>query len=165
MQDGRPAPSPRGRVRSRRGVAWDEQSIREALTEFLVGWDVWPTCEQFANGGAKGLRDALARFGGAQRWAQEMGLPGGDRPRGGIQKWTEETIRQTLARFLGDRDTWPTRREFDEAGLHAFYEALQHHGGVEHWANEMGVVRRFQRPPHFRRRGAAQDPAQAIRWG
>jgi hypothetical protein len=40
---------------SRRGRRWDEESIRSALTAFLEGWDVWPTYEQFIQGGAKGF--------------------------------------------------------------------------------------------------------------
>lgn len=144
--------SSRTSVRSRRGKPWDEDAIREALSRFLVGWEVWPTYEQFIEGGAKGLREALARIGGVEKWATEMGLPGGDRARGGVKKWTDETIRAKLAEFFGDRTTWPTHREFDEAGLHALYEALRHYGGVERWAKEMNVVRRFERPAHFRPR-------------
>ena len=125
---------------SRRGRPWDEESIRSALSEFLQGWEVWPTYEEFIQGGGKGLRDALARIGGVSYWAKEMGLPGGDRPRGGVRRWTDEAIRSALADFFGEREDWPTQREFDDAGLHALREALRHYGGPERWAREMGVV-------------------------
>jgi hypothetical protein len=69
-----------------------------------------------------------------------MGLPGGDRPRGGIRRWTEQRIRATLTEFLGTRTTWPTWPEFNAAGLHAFREALRYYGGPERWAAEMGVT-------------------------
>jgi hypothetical protein len=127
-------------VPSRRGRPWDEQSIRSGLSEFLQGWEVWPTYEQFIQGGAKGLRDALARIGGVQYWAKQMGLPGGDRPLGGVRVWTDDAIHHALADFFGDRPDWPSQREFDEAGLHALREALRHYGGPERWARELGVV-------------------------
>jgi hypothetical protein len=124
---------------SRRRGPWNEGTIREALTEFLEGWEIWPTCAQFAAGGAKSLREAITRVHGADWWAREMGLPGGARPSGGVRRWTDETIRATLAEFLGDRTSWPTNREFDEVGLHAFREALRHYGGPRRWSAEMGV--------------------------
>jgi len=127
-------------VPSRRGRPWDEASIRIELSEFLEGWEVWPTYEQFIRGGAKGLRDALYRIGGVEYWAKEMGLPGGDRAPGGVRHWTDEAIRRTLAEFFGDREDWPSQPEFDKAGLHALREALRHYGGPERWAKEMGVV-------------------------
>ena len=125
---------------SRRGRPWDEASIRSALVEFLEGWEVWPTYEQFIRGGAKGLRDAVARIGGVEYWAKEMGLPGGDRERGGVRRWTDDAIRAALADFFADREDWPSQREFDAAGLHALREALRHYGGPERWADEMDVV-------------------------
>jgi hypothetical protein len=125
---------------ARRTHRWEESTIRPALTEFLAGWEVWPTCEQFARGGAKGLRDAITRVRGAEWWARGMGLPGGDRPRHGVRRWTDENIRATLSRFVGDRETWPTNREFDEAGLHALREALRHYGGPARWSQELGVA-------------------------
>ncbi|HTU78566.1 MAG TPA: hypothetical protein VMF09_07385 [Solirubrobacteraceae bacterium] len=141
-------------VPSRRGRPWDEESVRSELTEFLDGWERWPTYEEFIQGGAKGLRDALYRIGGVEYWAREMGLPGGDRAPGGVRHWTDEAIRQTLAEFFGDREDWPKQREFDEAGLHALREALRHYGGPERWAKEMGVVL----PPGMARSTARPRP-------
>lgn len=127
-------------IPSRRGRPWDEESIRTELTEFLDGWEVWPTYDEFVKRGAKGLRDALYQFGGVAYWAREMGLPGGDRRPGGVRHWTDEAIRHTLAEFFGARKDWPSQREFDQAGLHALREALRHYGGPERWAKEMRVV-------------------------
>ncbi len=149
------------RVPSRRGRRWDEPSIRAALTEFLRGWEVWPTYDEFVAGGAKGLRDALTRIGGPQRWAAEMGLAGGERRPGGVRRWTDETIRATLGEFFGDRSTWPTQREFDEAGHHGLREALRHHGGPERWAREMGVLAGALRGPMARRPQVARAQPQA----
>jgi hypothetical protein len=122
-----------------RVARWDEETIRQALSEFVDGWDRWPTCEEFALGGAKGLREVIGRLHGPAWWAREMGLPDGDRPLGGVRRWTDERIHATLAEFFGDRSTWPTSREFDEAGLHSLREALRHYGGPARWSHEMGV--------------------------
>lgn len=125
-------------VASRRGRRWDEPAVRAALTEFLRGWEVWPTCEEFAVGGAKGLRDAVSRIPGPGWWARGMNLPGGDRPRGGVQRWADDVIRGTLTEFFGRRSDWPSQREFDEAGLR-LREALRDHGGPRRWSRELGV--------------------------
>jgi hypothetical protein len=127
-------------LRSGRGKRWDEDSIRAALDELLAGREVWPTCEEFAAIGAKHLREVIGRGRGARWWAAEMGLPGGDRPSGGVRRWNEERIRATLTEFLAGRTTWPSWSEFNAAGLHAFREALRYYGGPERWAREMGVT-------------------------
>lgn len=114
--------------------------MRTALNEFLEGWTVWPTCDEFARGGGKGLREAVGRIHGPAWWAREMGLPGGNRSRGGVRTWTDDRIRATLAEFFQDRSTWPTAREFDDAGLHALREALRHYAGPARWSAEMGVA-------------------------
>lgn len=141
------------RLDSRRGRAWDEQAIRAALTEFLRGWEVWPTCEEFAVAGAKGLREAITHIRGAEWWAKEMGLPGGARRPGGVRRWTNEAIRATLTEFFGERSTWPTHREFNEAGLRGLREALRYYGGPERWSIEMGVS---WTPPATRARRQSQ---------
>jgi hypothetical protein len=86
---------------SRRGRAWDEDAIRAELTNFLRGWDSWPTYREFAAGGAKGLRDAIARIHGVEYWAREMKLSGGDRRRGGIRSWSDDRIHAALTRQDG----------------------------------------------------------------
>lgn len=125
---------------SRRLEPWSEAAIRAALEELLTGREVWPTWDQFVTAGAKELREAITQIHGARWWAREMGLPGGDRQQGGVRRWTDERIRATLSSFLDDRTTWPTNREFDEAGLRAFREALRHYGGPRRWSAEMGVA-------------------------
>jgi hypothetical protein len=125
---------------SGRGRRWDDESIRAALSELLAGREEWPTCDEFEAMGAKYLREVIGRGRGAAWWAAEMGLRGGDRPGGGVRRWTEPQIRATLAAFLGGRRTWPSWPEFNAAGLHAFREALRHYGGPDRWAAEMGVT-------------------------
>lgn len=124
---------------SRRLEPWTEASIRAALEQFLVCWEVWPTYADFVRGGVRDLRDAITELRGPGWWAREMGLPGGERRPGGVRRWTDAMIRETLVSFLNGRTTWPTTREFDDAGLHAFREALRDYGDARRWAAEMGV--------------------------
>jgi len=46
------------------GRAWDESTIRAALAAMLLGKTEWPTYQEFSDAGAKGLQDAVNRFGG-----------------------------------------------------------------------------------------------------
>jgi hypothetical protein len=107
---------------------------------------VWPTYSEFEAAGLKAMREAIMRIHGAEWWANEMGVADGDRPGGGVRRWTDERIRQTLRQLIGSRTTWPTAREFDAAGLHAFREALRHYGGPARWSRELGVDWTPRRP-------------------
>jgi hypothetical protein len=146
---------------------WNEETIRSALEEFLRGWEVWPTWDEFEAGGAKGLREAISRIGGAEWWAREMGLPGGDRPAHGPRRWTEGRIRAELAALIGDGSTWPTRRQFDQAGRQGLREALRHYGGAERWSREMGVSLPSHRRPTSRAvkpRSSSKSAKAAAAW-
>jgi hypothetical protein len=112
-----------------------------------VGRDTWPTYEEFERAGAKGMRDVIGRIRGVEWWAREMDLPGGERRRGGVRRWDDETITAALTAFVGDRRTWPPRREFEAAGLRGLREVLREHGGVERWATRMGVELPAERRP------------------
>jgi hypothetical protein len=119
---------------------WTEESIRAALSPLLKDRTTWPTYDEFISAGAKGLRDAVARIHGAEWWASEMSVAGGDRRQGGVRRWSDATIRVALTDFLGDRSAWPTHREFQRAGHGGLYEVLRFHGGARRWAEEMGVA-------------------------
>jgi hypothetical protein len=158
------------RSAGRRGRPWDEESIRDELAAFLRGRTVWPTCAEFAIGGLKGLRDVLPRFGGPERWAREMGLEGGERPPGGVRRWTDLAIRSTLATFLEGRSEWPTYGEFRHAGLGGLYEKLVHEGLLERWTKEMGFAAPKGGPPSNRRgrrttpKRPPSEPRQRLLW-
>jgi hypothetical protein len=147
-----------------RPACWDEGSIRAELTSFVAGRDVWPTYDEFVTAGHKRLRDAIARYRGPKWWASQLRLPGGDRRRGGVRHWTDDTIRDALAAFLVDRDTWPTRREFQRAGHGGLYAAVRTYGGSRPWAEELGVQRgdTGRRPaPSSRPLRSSPGPARA----
>jgi hypothetical protein len=55
--------------------------------------------------------------------------------------WTPDRIRRELDMFCAGRGTWPTAREFKDAGRGDLYVAASRYGGVAHWANELGLER------------------------
>jgi hypothetical protein len=118
----------------------------------LDGTPRWPTYREFRAARAKGLRDAVNRFGGAEKWAREMGVEGGERPRGPEVRWTDERIRATLEPFLEGRDRWPERRDFDAARLSGLREVLRRQGSTDRWAAEFGLPRRRRSTSTPRRR-------------
>jgi len=138
---------------SRRGRAWTEAAIREELTGFLAGRATWPTYREFIAGGAKGLREAIARIGGPDYWAKEMGLADNPRPRGGVVRWTDESIEAALRPLLAGRDSWPTRTDFAEAGLRGLGEVLREREDTHRWAERMRVTPppQVHKPPKRRK--------------
>ena len=58
----------------RRGSRWTDERIREELQSFLADRTEWPTYREFERNGRLALRDAITQAGGAERWAQEMGV-------------------------------------------------------------------------------------------
>jgi hypothetical protein len=57
-----------------------------------------------------------------------------------------EQVRKELNKFLTGRQTMPTHREFDAAGLSWLYQELITRGGLSYWAREMRLpLKRKQR--------------------
>ena len=61
--------------------------------------------------------------------------------RGRPRKWTSERIEQELRDFCGTRATWPSVKEFKAADRWALYLAVTRHGGVQRWADLLGLAR------------------------
>jgi hypothetical protein len=59
------------------------------------------------------------------------------------RRWTDDRIWAELVAFCAGRRTWPTPREFKEAGRGDLYVAASRYGGVAHWARALGV----EQPP------------------
>jgi DNA invertase Pin-like site-specific DNA recombinase len=53
--------------------------------------------------------------------------------------WGEDRVHSELAEFLKGRQTWPSFREFQAAGLALLYNQLKRHGGCNYWARRLGV--------------------------
>jgi hypothetical protein len=136
------------------------------LAAFLVGRTTWPTYREFIAGGAKGLREAIARIGGPDYWAQEMGLADSPKQRGGVVRWTDDTIEAALRPLLAGRDSWPTRTEFADAGLRGLGEILREREDTHRWAERMGVTPPVQlyKPAKLRRAAKPQTPPSHRPW-
>jgi hypothetical protein len=124
------------------GVAgWADDRIREQLRAFLAGRAEWPTYREFQRAGLRTLRDNITRRGGAQRWADELGVPYARHPPGYAPIWTEARIREDLSGYLAGRRVWPSRDEFERDGHTALRNAINRTGGPDRWAAEFGLKR------------------------
>jgi DNA invertase Pin-like site-specific DNA recombinase len=128
--------------------AWSNERIRRELTHFLAGRSDWPTKYEFDAAGKVTLRRALDGFGGQERWAGEFGLQI-PRQRRRLHSWTDEQIETELRRFTAGTERWPTRREFEEAGLRSLYNATMCRGARNPLAKKLGlrVLPRYARLP------------------
>jgi hypothetical protein len=108
-----------------------DAEIRERLRAALRGSDLpcWPTRRCLTQLVGLELVAAIQRTGGARRWAEELGLPV-HHLRG--QRWTPETIAAALEPLLDGRSTWPSRLQFERAGLSGLWFAI--HQGEGHAA-------------------------------
>jgi hypothetical protein len=86
----------------------------------------------------------VARYGGRERWAQEMGVTC-VQPRLRAPAWDEDRIRRELRVFLTGRDTWPTAEAFRLAGRAPLWGAIMRAGGSDRWAFEFGLRRQNRR--------------------
>ena len=84
---------------------------------------------------------AINRHGGVDRWIDEFGLPRQHRLKGQTGYWTEQRIRDRLATICNGRTIFPTRMEFQRAGLSGMAYAMQRDRGIEWWARQTGLPR------------------------
>ena len=120
---------------------WDDSTIEMELRRFLRNQHEWPSYADFVAGGRRGLRDAVTRRHGARYWARRLELQWIERPPGYPPRWTEECVNAELEAFLSGREVWPSRREFESAGLKPVRDAVTRLGGVERWAARFGLAR------------------------
>jgi hypothetical protein len=116
----------------------------------------WPSRQWLAERAGPELVAAIDRSGGARRWAEELGLPV-RHLRG--QRWTPELIASALESLLAGRSTWPSRLEFERAGLSGLWFAIHHGEGHATMAARFGLARR--RPDLQSRRSAPHTTPDA----
>jgi hypothetical protein len=129
---------------------WTDARIREQLGAYLKRRNAWPSRKEFERDGLTALRNAVNRTGGPDRWADEFGLPRENRLSGGRTGWTTEGIEATLTELIGDSATWPTRREFESAGLVGLLSTIYRREGPDYWARRFKVRRRRGASPRAR---------------
>jgi hypothetical protein len=109
-------------------VEWSGPRIEEGLEELLAGRATWPSKGEFHNAGVEGHRlyERIEIYGGTKFWARWMGVL----PRQPEEHDTEEA----LERFLAGRETWPTKTDFDVAGLGYLHSVVKRsERGFEGW--------------------------------
>ena len=124
-----------------RRSSWDEERIRGTLSTYLADKTSWPTRRQFEADGMRGVRVAINRTGGIDRWIHEFALPRQHRHNGHTGYWTEQRIRTELTAFCDGRTVFPSRTEFKRAGLAGMFCALKKHNGPDWWARELALPR------------------------
>ena len=124
-----------------RPTGWPDARIESELRKFLAGRPVWPSYAEFVAGGRGTLREAITKRHGARAWAELIGVEWIERRSGYAPRWTAERVRRELEPFLEQRTLWPSRKEFEAAGLKTLRDALQRLGGVDMWAAEFGLPR------------------------
>jgi hypothetical protein len=130
---------------------WSEERIRAELRPFLEGRAEWPSGREFSAAGLHALREALRWYGGADRWAREMGvtLPW---PRKTVRRWSYEEMREKVRAVAGDQGLWPTRKQFAEAGLGSLDYATQRRPDLaEQLCADLELLPRRKRTNHPRR--------------
>jgi DNA invertase Pin-like site-specific DNA recombinase len=124
---------------------WTDERIRATLARLLDGRRTWPTRRELTAMGYDGLYGAMARRG-RREWEREFGFAG--RPGlAGPTRWTEPNVLAALEDLTRGRDSYPSRAEFQAAGLDGLHQAIRsHHGGHAAWAQRLGLPRAAGRP-------------------
>jgi hypothetical protein len=130
-------------LRSGSKRAWTDARIERELRRFLGDRKQWPPRQEFEAADRSDLLRAIYSREGVQHWARRVGVTcrANARP-SGPRIWTDERIRAELEEFCLTRATWPSEREFIEAGKARLYKAASRRGGVDRWASGLGVARR-----------------------
>jgi hypothetical protein len=119
----------------RRPKRWSHARVRDQRVDFVRGTERWPSFGEFQRAGLAELYGAAERDGGQRAWAWTLGVPyvAYDKC-----TWTEDRIRTELAKFLDEKSTWPTEKEFRAAGLRPLRQAARATGGLRRWAGRFG---------------------------
>jgi hypothetical protein len=129
---------------------WTYARIKSELVEFVDGRPDWPALSEFEAAGLSKLYRAICTSGARRRLAAELGLW---LPPGRVyasRQWDDEAVRAALDDLLAGRTTWPSQREFYDAGLSGLYGHLYRTGSRTSWARRYGVrirPRRGSRKP------------------
>lgn len=133
--------STRGATRLRPLKPWPQPKLAKVLTAFLSGRPSWPTYLEFADAGQSRLHAQAMACGGPYYWAAKAGVEVPSR----MVRWNEARIRGALKPFIGKRTDWPEFAEFEAAGMVVVHRAVRQNGGIDHWAEQLGMARPTKR--------------------
>lgn len=114
---------------------WSERRIERELVDFLGDRQEWPRYVEFSRAGRSRLHLQMMLVGGPYYWAHRLGLAIERR----AVRWNQVRVRGALVPFLRRRKVWPSRSDFEVAGLASLHRAISHHGGVSFWAEEFDL--------------------------
>jgi len=126
-------------------AAWTDERIRQTLALYLRDKTTWPTIAQFQADGLHSLRVAITASGGVARWSTEFPTVAPVQRRRPDRNWNENRIRRELVPFCRGRATFPTRKESRAAGRESLWTAMAYRGGIDRWANVVGLPRPSRR--------------------
>jgi hypothetical protein len=121
------------------GRKWTDDLVRSELTAFVAGQTTWPRQWEFLAAGRADLVGAMAKTGGARRWARELGF--GDIPAGRKRYWTDARIEAELRAILAGRD-WPGIRGLKELSPRLHAVLFKDPRGVNYWVERLGLTPR-----------------------
>jgi hypothetical protein len=132
--------------------AISDTEIRARLRAALRGSDFpcWPSRQWLSERAGPELVAAIDRSGGPRRWADELSIPF-RHLRG--QRWTSDTAAAAIEPLLAGRSTWPSRLQFERAGLSGLWFAIHHAEGHAAMAARYGLT--LTRPDLSRARASA----------
>jgi DNA invertase Pin-like site-specific DNA recombinase len=139
----------RRRILAARRCGWNDAEIEARLRDFVADRDVFPTPQQFLANGQRRLYDHVALRGGGPVWAARLGVAFDQGRRTKTLRWTADRVRNELAEFLADKETWPTISEFRACGKAALRRAVIRFGGQDYWAQQFGLHLANRRGPHL----------------
>jgi hypothetical protein len=117
---------------------WTYAHMRDQVGLLAKDRSDWPVFREFEAAGKRRLYEAIIRTESRKPIAADLGLrlPTGRHVRG---VWTDPAIKAALDEFLVGRTVWPTRREFQTAGLEAMLRRLARDGTRDQWAKRYGL--------------------------
>jgi hypothetical protein len=116
-----------------------DAEIRTRLRAALRGSNLpcWPSRQWLSERGGHELVAAIDHSGGPARWASALGLPV-RHLRG--QPWTPDFVAAAVEPLLAGRSTWPSRLDFERAGLSGLWSAIHHGEGHAALADRYGMA-------------------------
>ena len=76
--------------------------------------------------------------GSGTRYAFAATTGGRSSSRGRPPRWTDDVVERDLRAFVASRGAWPSREEFEQAGVGALYTAASRRGGIGRWRKLLG---------------------------
>jgi site-specific DNA recombinase len=119
---------------------WTYARMKEEVAALAAQHNGFPTPAQFQAAGLSGLYQTITKKRLRRQLAADLGLRAPPIKSQRTNRWTHDQIKPALDDFLAGRSVWPTRREFQEAGLYGLLGHLHQRDDPEAWARRYGLA-------------------------